>query len=91
MKSIGLGDKKKGQQEQGWPDYQAFVLGTYIVGSIGVRELHIDRWVKVVSAPPVEHDYPPLPTDNPPVDLHFCDSVPVLCLVCFCFFRLSCL
>ena len=81
MKSIGLGDKKKGQQEQGWPDYQAFVLGTYIVGSIGVRELHIDRWVKVVSAPPVEHDYPPLPTDNPACD--FCDSVPVLdvCLV----------
>ena len=29
----------------------------------------------------------PLPTDNPPCDLHFCDSVPVLvvCLVCFCF------
>ena len=33
----------------------------------------------------------PLPTDNPPCDLHFCDSVPVLviCLVCFCF-RFSC-
>ena len=36
--------------------------------------------------------FPPLsplhfPTDNPPCDLHFCDSVPVLvvCLVCFCF------
>ena len=31
--------------------------------------------------------------DNPPCDLHFCDSVPVLvvCLVCFCFcFRFSC-
>ena len=29
----------------------------------------------------------PVPTDNPPCDLHFCDSVPVLvvCLVCFCF------
>ena len=29
----------------------------------------------------------PLPTDNPPCDLHFCDSVPVLvvCLVCLCF------
>ena len=29
----------------------------------------------------------PLPTDNPPCDLYFCDSVPVLlvCLVCFCF------
>ena len=29
----------------------------------------------------------PLPTDNPPGDLHFCDSVPVLvvCLVCFGF------
>ena len=30
----------------------------------------------------------PLPTDNPPCDLHFCDSVPVL-VVCFhflCFF-----
>ena len=34
----------------------------------------------------------PLPTDNPPCDLHFCDSVPVLvvCLVCFCFFRFGC-
>ena len=31
--------------------------------------------------------YSPYPTDNPPCDLHFCDSVPVLvvCLVCFCF------
>ena len=29
----------------------------------------------------------PLPTDNPPCDLHFCDSVPVLvvCLVSFLF------
>ena len=28
-----------------------------------------------------------LPTDTPPSDLYFCDSVPVLvvCLVCFCF------
>ena len=28
----------------------------------------------------------PLPTDNPPCDLHFCDSVPILviCLVCCC-------
>ena len=28
-----------------------------------------------------------LPTDNPPCELHFCDSVPVLvvCLLCFCF------
>ena len=27
------------------------------------------------------------PADNPPCDLHFCDSAPVLvvCLVCFCF------
>ena len=35
----------------------------------------------------------PLPADNPPCDLHFCDSVPVLvvCLVCFCFcFRFGC-
>uniref|UniRef100_K9IGT4 Uncharacterized protein n=1 Tax=Desmodus rotundus TaxID=9430 RepID=K9IGT4_DESRO len=37
-----------------------------------------------------------LPTDNPPCDLHFCDSVPVLvvCLVhfcfSFCFFRSRC-
>ena len=33
-----------------------------------------------------------LPTDNPPCDLHFCDSVPVLvvCLVCFCFLRFNC-
>ena len=30
--------------------------------------------------------FSPSPTDNPPCDLHFCDSVPVLvvCLVCFC-------
>ena len=43
--------------------------------------------------------FPPLspahsPTDNPPCDLHFCGSVPLLvvCLVCFCFlfFRFSC-
>ena len=28
----------------------------------------------------------PLPPENPPCDLYFCDSVPVLvvCLVCFC-------
>ena len=28
-----------------------------------------------------------LPADNPPCELHFCDSVPILvvCLVCFCF------
>ena len=35
----------------------------------------------------------PLPADNPPCDLHFCDSVAVLfiCLVCFCFcFRFGC-
>ena len=33
------------------------------------------------------------PVDNPPCDLHFCGSVPVLvvCLVCFCFcFRCDC-
>ena len=29
----------------------------------------------------------PIPTYNPPCDLHFCESIPVLvfCLVCFCF------
>ena len=34
-----------------------------------------------------------LPAENPPCDLHFCGSVPVLavCLVCFCFcFRCGC-
>ena len=33
-----------------------------------------------------------LPSDNPPCDLHYCDSVSVLvlCLVCFWFFRFSC-
>ena len=44
------------------------------------------------------HLFPPLspshsPADNPPCDLHFCDSFPVLvvCLVCFCFcFRCGC-
>ena len=32
-----------------------------------------------------------LPTDNPPCDLHFCDSVPVLVvgLVCFHFFKVQ--
>ena len=42
--------------------------------------------------------FPPLspshfPVDNPPCELHSCDSVPVLvvCLVCFCFcFRCGC-
>ena len=35
---------------------------------------------------------PPLPTDTPPCDLHFCQSVLVLAvrLVCFCFCRFSC-
>ena len=36
---------------------------------------------------------PTPPADNPPCDLHFCDSVPILvvCLVCFCFcFRCGC-
>ena len=30
---------------------------------------------------------PPFPPDNPPGDVQFCDSVPLLvvCLVCFCF------
>ena len=35
---------------------------------------------------------PPLPADNSPCDLYFCESVPILvvCLVCFCcFFRFS--
>ena len=36
----------------------------------------------------------PIPDNNPPCNLHFCDSVPVLvvCLVCFCFccFRFDC-
>ena len=34
----------------------------------------------------------PPPADNPPSDVHFCDSVHVLvvCLVCFKFFRFSC-
>ena len=34
----------------------------------------------------------PLPADNPPRDLYFCEYIPVLvvCLLCFCFFRFSC-
>ena len=43
---------------------------------------------------PVTSSLFPLLADNPPCDLHFCDSVPVLvvCLVCFCFYllRFSC-
>ena len=41
--------------------------------------------------PPLSPSQPP--TDNPPCDLHFCASVPVLviCLVFFCFcFRCGC-
>ena len=40
---------------------------------------------------PFPHSPSHLPADNPPRDLHFCDSVPILvvCLVCFCF-RFSC-
>ena len=44
-----------------------------------------------VPFPPVSPSQPPV--DNPPCDLHFCGSVPVLvvCLVCFCFcFRCGC-
>ena len=33
---------------------------------------------------------PPLTTDNPPCDFHFCDSVPVL-IVCFAFVLIFCL
>ena len=32
----------------------------------------------------------PLPTDNLPCDLHFCDSVPILDFCLACFFRFSC-
>ena len=32
----------------------------------------------------------PLPADNPPCDLHFSDSVPVLVVFVFVFFRFSC-
>ena len=44
-----------------------------------------------VSFPPLSPSHSPV--DNPPCDLHFCGSVPVLvvCLVCFCFcFRCGC-
>ena len=44
-----------------------------------------------VPFPPFSHSCSPI--DNPPCDLHFCGSVPVLvvCLVCFCFcFRYGC-
>ena len=42
-------------------------------------------------SPPLSPSHSPV--DNPPCDLHFCGSVPVLlvCLVCFCFcFRCGC-
>ena len=32
----------------------------------------------------------PIPTDNPPYNLHFCDSVPVPVVCLFFFFRFSC-
>ena len=43
-----------------------------------------------VPLPPLSPSHSPI--DNPPCDLHFCGSVPVLvCLVCFCFcFRCGC-
>ena len=44
-----------------------------------------------VSFPPLSPSCSPI--DNPPCELHFCGSVPVLvvCLVCFCFcFRCGC-
>ena len=44
-----------------------------------------------VPLPPLSPTHSPI--DNPPCDLHFCGSVPVLvvCLVCFCFcFRCGC-
>ena len=31
---------------------RSFVLRTYIVGRLGLRKLHINWWVKVVSASP---------------------------------------
>ena len=45
---------------------------------------HLCYLVSVLS-PPLSPSHSPV--DNPPCDLHFCDSVPVLviCLVCFCF------
>ena len=42
-------------------------------------------------SPPLSPSHSPV--DNPPCDLHFCGSVPVLvvCLLCFCFcFRCGC-
>ena len=44
-----------------------------------------------VPFPPLSHSH--FPVDDPPCDLHFCGSVPVLvvCVVCFCFgFRCGC-
>ena len=45
-----------------------------------------------VPLPPLSPSHSPI--DNPPCDLHFCDSVPGLVVsfvcVCFCFFRFGC-
>ena len=49
------------------------------------------RYLFSVPFPPLSPSHSPV--DNPPCDLHFCGSVPVLvvCLVCFCFcFRCGC-
>ena len=46
-----------------------------------------DHLCFLFSVPFPPHSPSQSPVDNPPCDLHFCGSVPVLvvCLVCFCF------
>ena len=53
LKGVSLGSKNKGGKST-----RSFVLRTYIVGKMGVRELHIHWWVQMVPASPRECDYP---------------------------------
>ena len=50
VKGKPMGCKSKGGKRQGRNSTRSFVLRTYVVGGMGVRELHIDWWVKVVPA-----------------------------------------
>ena len=47
LKGVSLGSKNKGGKST-----RSFVLRTYIVGGVGVRESQIDWWVKMVPASP---------------------------------------
>ena len=56
LKGIGSGGKStnresKGSKSKGGNSIRSFVVRTYIVGGVRVRELHIDGWVRVPGSP----------------------------------------